>query len=168
MLITILTPTYNRAYTLTRLYKSLAIQSCKEFIWLVLDDGSTDNTEILIKELKQDATFEIRYIKKKNGGKHTAINEGVKEINTILTFIVDSDDYITEDAIETINIMWNKYKSIPQLSGIWFLNKDPNGKVIGDYFPQEEFISDYTRTIINAKICGDKSVVYCNLKNHLL
>lgn len=99
MIVTILTPSYNRAHTLNRLYESLEKQSKKDFEWLIVDDGSTDGTRDLVDKIKKDATITIKYIYKNNGGKHTAINEGVKIIETPLTFIVDSDDYLTEDAI---------------------------------------------------------------------
>jgi glycosyltransferase involved in cell wall biosynthesis len=76
---TIFTPTFNREHLLPRLYKSLCEQTYKDFEWLVVDDGSTDNTEILLKKYIAEADFPIRYISKSNGGKHTAINEGVRQ-----------------------------------------------------------------------------------------
>lgn len=103
LLVTVLTPTYNRIHTLPRLYDSLCSQKEKNFIWYVIDDGSKDGTEEYIKSLQQDAPFAIKYTKKKNGGKHTALNIGFKIVNTPLLFIVDSDDRITNDAISTIN-----------------------------------------------------------------
>lgn len=159
-MITILTPAYNRAHTLERLYESLERQTYKNFCWLVVDDGSNDNTRGLISELKGKSTFQIKYLFKNNGGKHTAINDGVKEINTLLTFTVDSDDYLTEDALETIYTLWGKYGKNKSLGGIWFLNKTKEGKVIGDPFKRDEFIGDYVSDIINAKVQGDKATVY--------
>ena len=76
-LITVFTPTYNRGYTLENLFNSLLVQTNKNFEWLIVDDGSTDNTEDLVNRFKDVSSFKIRYIKKKNGGKHTAINCGV-------------------------------------------------------------------------------------------
>ena len=75
-MITIFTPTYNRAYTLPKLYHSLQEQTCKDFEWLIVDDGSTDGTCNIIKDW-ESPNFEVRYFKKENGGKHTAINEGL-------------------------------------------------------------------------------------------
>lgn len=106
--VTVFTPTYNRELTIERLYNSLKEQSCNDFEWLVVDDGSKDNTEELFKKWKKkDNDFKLRYIKKENGGKHTAINLGVKEAKGKLFFIVDSDDYLTPDAIEKI-LSWER------------------------------------------------------------
>jgi len=101
--ITVFTPTFNRAYTLDNLYQSLKRQTCMNFEWLVIDDGSTDNTKLLFDEwLKINNSFPIRYIKVENGGKHRAINKGVPLAKGKLFFIVDSDDFLTEDAIGKI------------------------------------------------------------------
>lgn len=103
MRLTVFTPTYNRVSTLPRLYDSLVSQSSKDFEWLIVDDGSCDNTSDLInKYIKNKQNFSIKYIKKENGGKHTAINRGVIEANGEWFFIVDSDDWLPEDSIATI------------------------------------------------------------------
>ena len=109
--VAILTPTYNRAHTLDKLYESLLIQTSFDFKWYLVDDGSSDTTEEKVKEFVNDK-FEMLYIKKENGGKHTALNVGVSQIEEELTFIVDSDDYITSDAVETIVSDWEKYRNI--------------------------------------------------------
>lgn len=101
--VTILTPTYNRASYLGRLYNSLISQSDSEFVWMIVDDGSTDNTKEIVDALIDEMKIKIIYIHKENGGKHTAINLGVDMIETPYVFIVDSDDYITDKAIEFIN-----------------------------------------------------------------
>ena len=103
---TVFTPAYNRAGLIGRLYESLCRQSFRDFEWLVVDDGSTDGTEALFSELccrKQD--FSIRYIRQENGGKHRAVNRGVREAAGELFFIVDSDDYLTEKALEAADRM---------------------------------------------------------------
>lgn len=103
-LITIFTPTYNRGYIITKLYESLIKQTCKDFEWLVIDDGSSDNTKELfdriIKEHKDN--FVINYVQKENGGKPRAINDGLKIAKGKYFFMVDSDDYLLEDAVEKI------------------------------------------------------------------
>ena len=104
--VTVFTPTYNRAYTLERLYKSLLNQTSYEFVWLIVDDGSTDNTSELIKSFQNNQLFDVRYYKQKNSGKHVAINNGVELAEGELFFIVDSDDYLTDDAIEKV-INWS-------------------------------------------------------------
>ena len=75
--VTVFTPTYNRAYTLERLYKSLLNQTSYDFEWLIVDDGSTDNTSELIKSFQNNHFFDVRYYKQENSGKHVAINNGV-------------------------------------------------------------------------------------------
>ena len=106
--ITVFTPTYNRAYIIGNLYESLKRQSFTDFEWLVVDDGSSDNTkELFDKWMQEDNSFEIRYVYKPNGGKHRAINKGLELANGELFFTVDSDDYLTDDALEKI-IGWEK------------------------------------------------------------
>ena len=104
--VTVFTPTYNRAYTLERLYKSLLNQTSYDFEWLIVDDGSTDDTSELIKSFQNNQLFDVRYYKQGNGGKHVAINNGVDLAEGELFFIVDSDDYLTDDAIEKV-INWS-------------------------------------------------------------
>ena len=104
MLITVFTSTYNRRQLIENLYQSLSAQSATNFEWLVVDDGSTDDTEKYFSELlAQTHPFPIRYIKQENGGKHRAINQGVQNAIGDLFFIVDSDDTLLPNAIEKIN-----------------------------------------------------------------
>ncbi|GBG07669.1 LPS biosynthesis protein [Paenibacillus agaridevorans] len=108
MKITVFTPTYNRGYIIGKLYQSLCDQTCKEFEWLVIDDGSADETESLFKTwAKEKNSFEINYLKVENGGKHRAINKAVQLARGKLFFIVDSDDCLTEDAIAKI-VKWEE------------------------------------------------------------
>lgn len=112
--LTVCTPSYNRGHLLNRLYTSLQRQSVNCFEWIIIDDGSTDNTEDIIKQwLKENATFPIRYIKKQNGGKARAINDGVRLAQGKYFFIVDSDDYLSTDAIECL-IKW--FSKLPNQS----------------------------------------------------
>lgn len=104
--VTVFTPTYNRAYILENLYRSLQRQTFTNFEWLVVDDGSADNTEELIQNwIQEDNVFPIRYIKQENGGKCRAINAGLKLAQGELFLNVDSDDYLTDDALEKI-VTW--------------------------------------------------------------
>lgn len=101
---TVFTSTYNRAYILPVLYRSLCEQTCKDFEWLIVDDGSTDDTEALIALWKQENTgFHIAYFKKENGGKPRAINYGIQWANGHYLILMDSDDHLTQDAIEKFN-----------------------------------------------------------------
>lgn len=98
-----MTPAYNRAYIIDKLYQSLKKQTDFDFEWLVIDDGSTDNTEEYFSEvLKQNNPFEVRYIKKQNGGKHTCINMATDIAEGEYFFIVDSDDFLPENSVERI------------------------------------------------------------------
>lgn len=117
-LITIFTPTYNRAYTLPKLYHSLCRQSRKDFKWLVVDDGSTDDTEAVINGWQKDNFIEIIYFKQENQGKMCAHNLGVQKCDTELFFCVDSDDFIVDDAVDTIISEWTKSPKCSKMCGL--------------------------------------------------
>lgn len=100
-ILTVFTPTYNRAHTLPRTYQSLCRQECKDFVWLVVDDGSTDGTADLVRSWQQEANgLEIRYIYKENGGMHTAHNAAYEVIDTELNVCIDSDDCLADGAVK--------------------------------------------------------------------
>ena len=125
-MITVLTPTYNRKYIINKAYESLVRQTNKDFEWLVIDDGSVDETKKLIKKFINEKKISIRYIYKKNGGKHTALNVGIKEAKGDLILILDSDDYLSDDAIEIVYKYWKKYSKDKSLCGMTFLRKITN------------------------------------------
>ncbi len=129
--ISIFTPTYNRSYILETLYNSISQQTSRDFEWLIVDDGSTDNTEELVKAFIYEQKITIRYIKQLNGGKHRAINRGVQEAQGELFFIVDSDDYLTVDALERILFHYDKIKNDFSFVGVSGLRTYPNGKKVG-------------------------------------
>ncbi len=157
-LITIVTPTYNRARTLPVLYESLCRQSSKNFKWLIVDDGSTDDTENLVRTF-DTANFEIKYIRKDNGGKHTALNLAFDILDTELTFIVDSDDWLTVDAIRTIEEDWSGCGNM-NICGISYLRGYNEAEVIGDVFPQDNVIDNFITLRFNKRIGGDKAEVW--------
>lgn len=131
MRITVFTPAYNRAYTLSRTYNSMKQQECKDFLWLIVDDGSTDNTRSLVNSwLKEDNGFEIKYIYKKNGGMHTAHNVAFDNIETELCVCIDSDDALAENAISNILEFWDKHRS-DDLAGFAGLDAFFDGTVFG-------------------------------------
>ena len=117
MLLTVCTPTYNRAHTLPRLYESLVRQTSQDFEWLVVDDGSTDNTRELVDGWVAEGRIRIRYVYKENGGKPSAHNLGVRMAAGELFFCVDSDDYLTDNAVEVIRNNSEKltYKNVGML-----------------------------------------------------
>lgn len=137
MLVTIFTPTYNRVYRIQALYESLQQQTNKDFEWLIVDDGSTDNTEEVVKEWIQEAQFKIRYFKQENGGKHTAINRGLREARGELFFIVDSDDCLTSDAIETIEKRYESIQGDESFCGVCLLKVDKDLNKVGSDFLYE-------------------------------
>ena len=152
-LLTVFTPAYNRAHTIGRTYESLLKQSNKDFIWLIVDDGSSDNTQELVKDwMSKDNGFEIRYIHKENGGMHTAHNVAYEHIDTLLNVCIDSDDCLAEDGI-------NKILKDLGYAGIIGLDADLEGNIIGKGFPEglkETTLSGY---YANGG-AGDKKLVY--------
>lgn len=130
-MVTIFTPTYNRSALLNRLYKSLLTQTSKSFEWLIVDDGSTDDTESVVNELAASGHFPIKYIKKANGGKHSAINVGVQNAGGELFFIVDSDDSLTADAVQWIEEEFEKVRGNDEIAGIVGQKISPDGRVNG-------------------------------------
>ncbi len=158
--ITIFTPTYNRAYILPRLFESLQRQSSFQFNWLIIDDGSTDNTKDVVVNFKKSAQFEIEYYYKNNGGKHTAINKMLDTITTELVVIVDSDDYLSDHAVEIILKDYEEIVDKAELCAIVYLRSYFDGRIIGDGFPDDEKIVKANSYIINSGIKGDKCEVF--------
>lgn len=132
-LITVFTPAYNRADTIKRTYESLLRQTSKDFEWLIIDDGSTDNTEEVVRPWLDEQKIPVRYIKKANGGLFTAYNTAIEHINTELNVCVDSDDYMPDNAIEIIKRIWESAKS-SDIAGIVGLDYYMNGGPIGGKF----------------------------------
>lgn len=157
--ITILTPTYNRESTLKRLYESLCHQTNKNFTWMVVDDGSEDQTKQLIEAFKNEKVISICYLHQQNQGKHFALNRGIKQISSELTFIVDSDDYLTPDAIESIEREWQPYRYDETISGISFLRGYSGTECIGCEFPDTKACSAIDMRI-KRNVYGDKAEVF--------
>lgn len=135
--ITVFTPTYNRAYCLGKCYESLKRQTCQAFDWLIIDDGSTDTTQQLVQQwMKEPHGFTIRCKYKENGGMHTAYNTAYRNIETELAMNVDSDDYLTDTAIEEILAFWDKNKR-DDVGGIYALDQYQNGEIVGSPFPED-------------------------------
>lgn len=158
--LTIFTPSYNRAHTLSRTYESLCRQSCKDFVWLVIDDGSTDNTKELVESWqKKNDGFEIIYKYKENGGMHTAHNAAYRLIDTELNVCIDSDDCLAYGAVDKILNLWAKYGD-EKYAGIIGLDADMNGDIIGDCMPEN--LKEVTLSELkNRYHCrGDKKLVY--------
>ena len=149
--LTIFTPTYNRKHTLVRLYESLKLQICRDFKWLIIDDGSTDGTMDLANIWIDKKELEIDYIFKENGGLYTGYNTAYSIIDTELCVCIDSDDFMPDSAVEIIINEW-KRRGAEMYAGLIGLDYDAkSGMPIGGKFPKslrECYFSDlYTRKI---------------------
>lgn len=159
--VTVLTTTYNRAKLLKRLFDSLLAQESKEFVWIIIDDGSVDDTKRIVEKMMNKADFQIRYYEKNNGGKHTALNFAYRYIQTPLTFIVDSDDTLTSDAISTIQKTYEKYESETDLCGFSFLRGKPDGGYLStSSVPKDGMKESYVECRINRGNGGDMAEVW--------
>lgn len=158
--ITVFTPTYNRAYCLHKCYESLKRQTNINFDWLIIDDGSTDNTKELVEKWKDEKNkFDIRYIYKNNGGLHTAYNIAIENIETELAMCIDSDDYLSDNCIESVLEIWNKNGS-NEYAGVIGLDCYSDGTVIGDLLPKVKNINLIDLLIGKYKINnGDRKII---------
>lgn len=156
--LTVFTLTYNRAYCLNACYESLIRQTSDDFEWLVIDDGSTDNTEELVNTWITENKIPIRYIYKENGGMHTGYNVAYDNIFTELAVCIDSDDYMTDDAVEKIVTFWEQNKD-EKYAGLICLDITQDGKVIGTALPDVKSATVYD--LYNRMgVKGDKKQVY--------
>ncbi|MGN0229121.1 MAG: glycosyltransferase family 2 protein [Muribaculaceae bacterium] len=155
--LTVFTPAYNRAHTIGRTYESLCRQTCKDFLWMVIDDGSTDGTRQLIEQWIADAVIPIKYIYQDNQGMHGAHNTAYRNISTELNTCIDSDDYMPDDAVEQIVEFWKTHGS-DRYAGIIGLDATADGKIIGTgfYGLQATTLTDFYAR--GGK--GDKKLVY--------
>lgn len=159
MLVTIFTPVYNRAYCINRLYESLLAQTCKDFEWLIVDDGSTDNINEVIQKYIQENKINIRYVSQPNGGKHTAINRGVNMASSEFFYIVDSDDALPEDAVEFIISEGAKIADDNRFAGLVGCDKTLDGRVLSNL--TGEFIDSNSVDIrYKYHIIGDMAEVF--------
>ena len=157
--LTVFTPAYNRAYTLHKCYESLLNQTSNDFIWLIIDDGSTDNTRELVDTWREENKIDIRYYYQENQGMHGAHNTAYELIETELNICIDSDDYLPEDAVENIVDFWEKNKR-NDIAGIAGLDIYESGEIIGEKFPEEVKESTYWDIYHKYKVNGDKKLVY--------
>jgi glycosyltransferase involved in cell wall biosynthesis len=158
-LLTVFTPTFNRAYCLEKCYKSLVNQTCHEFVWLIIDDGSTDQTKALVEKWKKEQKIEINYVWQENQGMHGAHNTAYEMIDTELNVCIDSDDYMPEDAVEKIITFWKKYGS-DEVSGIIGLDSFTDNKIIGTELLESLKRSTLFDLYYKHGVTGDKKLVY--------
>lgn len=154
--LSIVTPTYNRAALLRRCYMSLYAQTCRDFEWIVVDDGSDDDTEKVMREITDECElFGISYIKKQNGGKHTALNAAHGSIRGRFVLILDSDDTLTDTAVAQISETWRMYDSNSEVGIVTFLrgrSADDPSCVVSDWNVPVD-IMRYKRTCIHSSDC---------------
>lgn len=161
--ITILTPTYNRASLLPRLFDSLLRQTNKDFEWIVVDDGSTDDTREVVANLKEKCggAFPMGYVYKANGGKHMAINIGAERARGELLFIADSDDLLIDDALETVANSWHDISDDKSFAGIAGLDIAMDTReVIGSGLPQEHIDCNAIDIRYRHHVTGDMKEVF--------
>lgn len=157
--LTVFTPAYNRAHTLERTYSSLCRQTCTNFIWVIVDDGSTDNTDELVGQWMDERLIPIEYYRKENGGMASAHNEAYRHINTELAVCIDSDDWMPDDGVEKILSKWEQDGN-ESYAGIIGLDVFESGKIVGAPFPNALHhckVRDLDRVY---KANGDKKYVY--------
>jgi glycosyltransferase involved in cell wall biosynthesis len=155
---TIFTPTFNRAHTLHRVYDSLRAQTFRDFEWLVIDDGSSDNTRELVESWKQQARFPVRYIHQPNQGKHVAHNRAVREARGEFLIPLDSDDACVPEALERLKYHWDRIPATQRhrFSAVTCHCIDERGRLVGTRFPQDVIDSDSLEIRYRHKVKGEK------------
>lgn len=158
-MLTVFTPTYNRAYSLPRLYESLKAQTFVDFEWLIVDDGSTDGTKQLIEKWSNEYSF-IRYYRQERGGKHRAINRGVQQAKGDLFFIVDSDDYLPKDSLQLTYDFYLQVKDDNRYAGVSGMKCYLNGKKVGGEVTFDVLDTDNVSFREKYKVKGDVADVF--------
>lgn len=153
---TVFTPTYNRAHTLTRVFDSLSAQTCRNFEWVLVDDGSTDGTSALVEDWIARADFSIVYRRQENSGKHVAINHGLDVARGEFFLIIDSDDGFTADALERLLAVWETIENKGAFTGVLTLSKTDQGEVDGDLLPRSPMDSDALTLERRLKSTGER------------
>ena len=158
--ITVITPTFNRAHTLPRVYASLKRQTFNDFCWLIMDDGSTDNTPALVKKFQGDDLFPIYYYQQKNRHKFLTVLDGIKMVKSSYHMILDSDDSYPENSLETLYNEAERIKNQDDFIGIMGLSADEKGNIVGDKYPGEGFDGSIFDMRYKYKVRGDKFGIF--------
>ncbi len=157
--LTVFTPAFNRAYCIDQLYDSLLRQTNKDFTWLIVDDGSIDNTKELIEKWKKEKIIEVQYIYQENQGMHGAHNTAYANIDTELNVCIDSDDFMTDNAVELILDKWKTIEDKRNIAGIVGLDIDKKSNLIGSKIPDNVKYSTLYDIYNVHKSNGDKKLV---------
>mgnify|MGYP003649220091 CR=1 FL=1 len=158
--LTVFTPSFNRAYCLEQLYQSLVRQTHHAFMWLIIDDGSTDNTKEVVNGWVEEAKIPIQYHYQENLGMHGAHNAAYRLMETELNVCIDSDDFMPDDAIEKILYNWSKIKDKPGFAGLVGLDANKNGDIIGTTIPTHVTETTMYDLYYKHGAIGDKKIVY--------
>ena len=158
--LTVFTPTYNRAYCLGQCYESLRGQTTMDFLWLIIDDGSTDDTKELVQSWIAEDQINIQYHYQDNQGMHGGHNAAYKLIETPLNVCIDSDDYMPPDAVELILANWEMIKNDASYAGIVGLDANKDGTILGTKFPENLKKTTLYNLYHNLGVKGDKKLVY--------
>ncbi|NEN76579.1 glycosyltransferase family 2 protein [Pelistega sp. NLN82] len=153
---TVMTPTFNRATTLPRVYESLLAQDFKDFEWLIVDDGSTDHTKSLVESWINEQKIKIRYVWQENQHKKVAFNHGVREAKGELLVALDSDDTMCYDALKHMWSIWLSLENKENYIGITGLCARPTGEVVGDKYPQDKMSLNSLDMYFKYKVRGEK------------
>ncbi len=166
--LTIFTPTYNRGYCIHLVYESLLRQTSKDFLWLIVDDGSVDDTKNIVGSWINDGAIEIAYISQENQGMVAAHNTAHYHIDTEINVCIDSDDFMPDDAVEKIVNYWIANRR-PDLMGLVGLDAYKNGNIIGIRFPDNLYECKFSEIYTKYKVYGDKKYVLRSdlIKQHL-
>lgn len=160
MKFTIFTPTYNREGLLITLYESLKKQTYKDFEWLIVDDGSVDNTNETVQQFIKENILNISYYYKENGGKQRAYNYALDNAKGELFICLDSDDEYVSNALETILEYWKKVEKNAKIVGMGYLSTYPDGSIIGSEFPSDEMIETQFDIYNKYNVTGDKGLMF--------
>ncbi len=159
-MLTIFTPTYNRSHELKRLYASLVAQTNQDFEWLVVDDGSSDDTVSVMEGFMRESKIRIRFFSQENGGKMRAHNRGVERAEGELFVCIDSDDWLEREAVSQI-LQDASFVESKDVGGIMYLCTDgQTGNVIGTNFPWDKQLCTYFDVYHKHGVTGDKTIVY--------
>lgn len=160
-MITVFTPSYNRKKELKDLYESLLRQDYNDFEWLIVDDGSKDDTKSFIEELKKENKININYVYKENGGKQSAYNKGLDCTKGDIFLCIDSDDILKDNILKTINDDFKKIKKDKSIGGVIYVQSYINdkSKIIGTSFKEDNMVENYFDIYHKLNVTGDKLIV---------
>lgn len=158
--ITVFTPTYNRAYCLEQVYQSMVRQTNQDFVWFIIDDGSTDNTKEVVAAWIKESKIAIQYYYQENLGMHGGHNAAYRLIETELNVCIDSDDFMPNDAIQKILENWITIKDKPEYAGLVGLDANKNGDIIGTRIPKHVTETTMYDMYYKHGVVGDKKLVY--------